>query len=668
MSYKTPGVYVKEISIFPPSVAEVKTAIPAFIGYTEFALKSGKDLTNKPTKIKSLVEYAELFGGAPAPGSITVDLDSNNSPQDVNIVPRFYLYNSLRLFFANGGGECYIVSVGDYTTNNTVQLGDVANPADYGLSFGLKALEKYDEPTLIVFPDAILLSDTDLHQIQRDTLAQCAKLGDRFGVFDLQESTSGEIQAGVDAFRNQIGINHLKYGAAYTPHLQTNIPYSFAYENITFTKSGAALAGGLADVSADTSSVQALDDALTDRAAIQAFVADPVASGNSASDDFDAIVAATADRAQVISYLSFLDSLAQAIRGFATGGTMNNADIQAAMDEIVNAGTGSSFGRLETLVRTLNQYQVDYFDNTVAAPDYGTPITAVDMAANYGAVGSYAAYDATGIVAQAADASIYNTSANTGDTEAARATNAAPAFRGAFEALNGILNELEGIANSVLENGEQDLITTNSIYARSVDAIEKEGSILPPSGAMVGIYTMVDGNRGVWKAPANVSLNAVVAPTAVIDDTDQQDLNVDVNAGKSINAIRSFTGKGTLVWGARTLAGNDNEWRYVPVRRFFNMVEESVKKSTSWAVFEPNDANTWSKVGSMISNYLNLKWREGALQGASPDDAYFVKVGLGLTMTPQDVLEGRMIVEIGMAVVRPAEFIILKFSHKLVES
>jgi hypothetical protein len=193
-------------------------------------------------------------------------------------------------------------------------------------------------------------------------------------------------------------------------------------------------------------------------------------------------------------------------------------------------------------------------------------------------------------------------------------------------------------------------------------------SRVPPSGAIAGVYAFVDGARGVWKSPANVSLSAVLAPVVPFDDADQEDLNVDVNAGKSINAIRAFTGRGTVVWGARTLAGNDNEWRYVSVRRFFNMVEESVKKSTSFAVFEPNAAPLWTKVKSLIANYLIQKWRDGALAGATPDEAFFVKVGLGETMTAQDVLEGRMNVEIGMAVVRPAEFIVLKFSHKLQES
>jgi phage tail sheath protein FI len=150
-----------------------------------------------------------------------------------------------------------------------------------------------------------------------------------------------------------------------------------------------------------------------------------------------------------------------------------------------------------------------------------------------------------------------------------------------------------------------------------------------------------------------------------ITDDEQESLNVDPTAGKSINAIRAFTGKGTMVWGARTLAGNDNEWRYVSVRRLFNMIEESARKATAFAVFEPNDMTTWLKVKGMIESFLYGLWERGALAGPSPAAAYFVNVGLGKTMTTQDILEGRMIVEIGVAAVRPAEFIILRFSHKL---
>ena len=212
---------------------------------------------------------------------------------------------------------------------------------------------------------------------------------------------------------------------------------------------------------------------------------------------------------------------------------------------------------------------------------------------------------------------------------------------------------------------EQTLFESFLPYRNVVNGIGSTLTLCPPSGAIAGIYALVDSQRGVWKAPANVSLNGVIAPAASFTTSETDELNVHAATGKSINAIRAFVGKGTLVWGARTLAGNDNEWRYISVRRFFNMVEESIKKSTYWAVFEPNDANTWVKVRGMIENYLTQKWREGALAGAAPKDAFFVRCGLGVTMSAQDILEGRMNVEIGMAVVRPAEFIILKFSHKL---
>jgi phage tail sheath protein FI len=190
---------------------------------------------------------------------------------------------------------------------------------------------------------------------------------------------------------------------------------------------------------------------------------------------------------------------------------------------------------------------------------------------------------------------------------------------------------------------------------------------LPPSALIAGVYCMVDNSRGVWKAPANVSLRGVESLTEKLTVDQNDAMNAPTN-GKAINALRTFTGRGHLVWGSRTLDGNSGEWRYIPVRRLFLMVEESVQKALAPIVFEPNDANTWTKVKGMVENFLNRMWRDGAIAGASPKEAYFVNVGLGSTMTPQDVLDGNMIVEIGMAAVRPAEFIVLKFSHKMQES
>ncbi len=197
------------------------------------------------------------------------------------------------------------------------------------------------------------------------------------------------------------------------------------------------------------------------------------------------------------------------------------------------------------------------------------------------------------------------------------------------------------------------------LFSRIQETLGRERVVLPPSPAVAGVCTRVDNERGVWKAPANERLHAVDAPEVNITDQQQEGMNVDPGSGKSVNAIRAFSGRGIRVWGARTLAGNDNEWRYVSIRRFFNMVEESIKKSLHWAASAPNDPATWLKIRAMIENYLTLKWRAGALVGTRPEEAYFVRIGLGTTMTEKDVREGRMRVEIGLAPVRPREFIII---------
>lgn len=204
-----------------------------------------------------------------------------------------------------------------------------------------------------------------------------------------------------------------------------------------------------------------------------------------------------------------------------------------------------------------------------------------------------------------------------------------------------------------------------ALYNAIKSEIENHYLTLPPSAALAGVYASVDRDRGVWKAPANVSLSSVSGPNRKLTEEDNDLLNVDATSGKSINAIRNFTGKGTLVWGARTLAGNDNQWRYVSVRRLFTYIEESIQKSTAFAVFEPNNAMTWLKLRSMVESFLDTIWRQGALAGGKAEDAYFVQVGLGTTMTSQDILDGKLIIKVGIAAVRPAEFIILEFSHKV---
>lgn len=192
---------------------------------------------------------------------------------------------------------------------------------------------------------------------------------------------------------------------------------------------------------------------------------------------------------------------------------------------------------------------------------------------------------------------------------------------------------------------------------------------LPPSAAMAGIYTMVDSTRGVWKAPANVSLNMVLSPTVNITDDEQKDLNAPVgDDSKPINAIRNFIGFGTQVWGARTLDNKNLDWRYINARRTMIFLEESIKNATRSYVFEPNDAHTWLNVKCMIENFLRDVWKRGGLAGASTEDAFSVHVGLGDTMTPKDILDGVMRIVVLVAISHPAEFIEITFQQQIQKS
>ena len=484
LKLSTPGVYVQEIPSLPPSVAEVETAIPAFIGYTEKADKmSAGDLIMIPTKISSFSEFITLYGGAATEtdDSITITVnDSGSSQYDVKFTydktkrSKHNLYYSIKHFYDNGGGTCYIVSADTYTA----AAGSIKQ-AD--LTGGLDKVKDVDEVTLLVIPEAPAIdtaSSASYKAVVQSMINQASapELRDRFAIIDPYQVTpksktytDGDLENDITIIREStVGATSDRYAAAYFPNLITNYAYKYDFDNLKI-------------------------DAYT----------------------------------------------------LATGATPS---VVIAVGDLLSKFAGSVF------------------------------------------------------------------------------------------------------------------------YNKVKDALQREYVVVPPSGAIAGLYTRVDTTKGVWKAPANETLMSVVAPYIEISNREQENLNVDPNTGKSVNVIRTFPGYGILVWGARTLNGNDNEWRYISVRRFFNMVEESIKKSIQWAVFEPNTISTWIKAQAMIENYLFVKWRDGALAGAKPEQAFYVKIGLGTTMTAQDVLEGKMNVEIGMAVSRPAEFIILKFTQLLQQS
>lgn len=181
---------------------------------------------------------------------------------------------------------------------------------------------------------------------------------------------------------------------------------------------------------------------------------------------------------------------------------------------------------------------------------------------------------------------------------------------------------------------------------------------VPPSGFIAGVFARTDRLRGVHKAPGNETLTGIVGLTQTYTQRRQDGLNPN-----GVNLIRAFPGRGTRLWGARN-ATDDTTWRYINVRRLFNMVETSVERATQWVVFEPNTAQTWIRVKVSVENFLDQQWRAGALAGIKPDQAYRVRVGLGETMTETDIDLGLIVTEVAIAPAKPAEFVVFRFSHK----
>jgi hypothetical protein len=177
---------------------------------------------------------------------------------------------------------------------------------------------------------------------------------------------------------------------------------------------------------------------------------------------------------------------------------------------------------------------------------------------------------------------------------------------------------------------------------------------IPPSGHLAGLYARTDSERGVHKAPANMVVLGATDLTQKISQQDQDLLNP-----MGVNCIRFFSREGIRVWGARTIAPSTSNWRYLPIRRLFNMVKESIAESTRWVVFEPNDRPLWKLIERDVSAFLNLLWRSGALAGSTPEEAYFVRCDE--TTNPQNSIDaGNVITVIGIAPLKPAEFVIFK--------
>jgi uncharacterized protein len=540
--YKTPGVYVREETAFPPSVIGVQTAIPAFIGYTEKASISGKPVFRKAIPIGSMVEFEAVFGKDFPTQFDVVHLtddedekliaagdydfkvydpkDSKEKYYQLNptTASEFNLYNSMRLFYANGGGDCYVVSVGPYEEGATI--------SKEALLEGLNVIKEQVGPTMLVIPDAVLLPSTggadepwvsqNFKDVAEAMLRQCEELQDRVAVLDVYgtqaiknpkippPATGGsKLDAVIKQFRADIDGLPRNYGMAYFPFLETTVVPVSEYTYMNTSSTGTPI-----------SSFTRLKEILTWER--------------------------------------------QNLYGTFTPNDGSRAEqVQKDIDLMLPANSPEE-------VRRLNQ----------------------------------------------------------------NLTNALP-----------LLLDIERV-------------------------MAEKNDELPPSGAMAGVYTRNDATKGVWNAPANVTLSAVERPTVKLDNGQQADLNVPVD-GKAVNAIREFNNRGTIVWGARTLDGNSADYRYIQVRRTLIYIEQSIKNALDRYVFAPNDGNTWTTVVATITSFLQGVWSQGGLMGSTSSEAFTVECGVGSTMTGQDILDGIMKVQVTLQMIRPAEFIVLTFKQQM---
>ncbi|GIT88904.1 MULTISPECIES: phage tail sheath C-terminal domain-containing protein [Roseobacter] len=795
MVMKTPGVYIVEKSAFPNSVVQVATAVPAFIGYTEKAVNGNVSLHETPMKITSISEFHNYFGGASEPIFDIKPFEERASPQPygddadmatVAELPQavftvdgpagpvkyeliqtntaFTLYSAMRAFFLNGGGTCYVTSIGSY--KDQIDSGAMLK--------AITRLEKEPEPTMLVIPETTRLNRQNSLKVQQQMLAHCGyTMKNRFAILDIHGGYLDERSPRGDpikCFRNDAGTSYLDYGAAYYPWLDSAVYQSrdFSFENINLKKSrntfisllktsvkmdkaivpeilkvGTAVVSGDFTVSVTAggisvikgSDIHAADD-LADAAELKYKV---VGAPKDATDKEAAadLVADMKGKIVVAAKNATDDALKEADPAYEF--TQKDVDDQKVRYVHTDASGGDGFFELvitdnEGVQTSARKIAVMIGSDVLALPDVKKkkPVTipiaedgvTIDNVVLLGAdeIDAVARQNEDDAVKSATEAILAlpdnatdeakeKANKELADAKAAvvvafkdktltrkdigvwevKGTEAIvftpdPALDRAETSVRyklmagGELSKpkeikilIDGISgddatdDQAAKTIDKTMRVVAPLYTDVMNAITKYMNTMPPAAAMAGIYTAVDNTRGVWKAPANVSVAGVTGPMVNIDHAQQENLNVSTT-GKSINAIRPFVGEGTLVWGARTLDGNSLDWRYINVRRTMIMIEESIRLAAKAYVFEPNTAQTWVTIRSMIENFLTSVWKAGGLAGAVPTDAFSVHVGLGQTMTPVDILEGKLLITVLVAVTRPAEFIEITFQQQMQKS
>jgi hypothetical protein len=622
---KTPGVYIQELDAFGNAVVPVPTAVPAFIGYTAQTSFNGKSLLNKAVKVTSLAEFLMIFG--PTAPEVQYEVSSAILPERLDTLQKVVDATAKTLKSANDA----VTKAGDKVTPAQTKAAADAKTANDNAT---EALTKAQADENIA---ALIAAKSKLEKAESAATA------------DKPADPDGKLAAAVKSAQTTLDKVALEADfstGGYAYNLTTTTVNYRMYSSIKFFYENGGGDCYIMSIGAYDYSKKAITDTTDFMNAITLL-----------KKETEPTMLVIPDLVEIMDPTADPESDTYLQDKYANAYSLQNEMINHC-GEMMNrvAVLDIPGGYSEPLVGTTS---VEQFRNSVEPldPKFNS------YAAVYYPWLHTTVYQTSEVSYKNIDRASYEVVTNMLNVE----------FTDAKGVLSTNMEKIISAFTSDPANTPQEttldkanLILSNlsKSYQLLTGAIMSNMNLIAPSAGMAGIYTSVDNNEGVWVAPANVGIQSTIMPAIKIDHAAQEDLNMPID-GKSVCAIRAFTGRGNLVWGARTLDGNSNDWRYVNVRRTLIYIEQSVQDAAKAYVFAPNDAGTWVNVKSMISSFLTGLWKQGGLVGPKPADAFSVSVGLGSTMTGEDILNGIMRVAVKVAVSHPAEFIEITFQQEM---
>lgn len=621
--YKAPGVYVEEVERGPKPIEGVSTSVAGFLGETERGPEAPRLLT-------SYVDYKRVYGG---------------------VVENSNLAHAVKGFFDNGGSRCYVGRITQYRNPATAVLTADPNgftPAPEGASkphLGGQQVLEFDPDETTPTKKTVSVKHVgpdSTAKIQVDE-SNMDIVGDGKSAFSVESTTpTGKLDVGETAdieVKFDPGDDKLKEAELKIPHDGANDPVKIPlYGNrgvVRATAVGPGAWGGNVALVVDNASMYVEGENELFKLTIRYWSDDDAKQlAVSTNTEYEDERTPRPDVEEVYDNLS-PDPASDNYYVGEVSGASNLVDLEQLAPGRPPEGVSWLSYTAATNPKPPASVDVTHYQGTATPADERTGLAAFDEVDEITIV---CAPDENDIGKKLQDALVTHCS-----------------------------NRKDRMA--ILQAGE-DATNPGSItppvsssYAAyyypwvTVTHPETGNEVtVPPGGHVAGIYARTDAEHGVHKAPANEVLNGVLSLAVNITRDDQKTLNP-----KGVNCIRSFQGRGIRLWGARTTS-SDPSWKYVNVRRLFMYVEESLQEGTQWVVFEPNNADLWARVRQTVSNFLTGLWEDGALMGATPAEAFYVKCDRS-TMTQNDIDNGRLICEVGIAPTKPAEFVVFRISQ-----